>query len=167
MYDPLDSEVYLSNWWAKFQSKTMNALGVSPAQAESAFARTRISQQSGFGSQGNMMQFESPTSSGKTVTIFTAEKAEFLLQRMREVMDPKVWGMLQGDLVVWKDTSESVHWQKLSDNYNVGSVSVSTRVEYYFVQHPWYSIAIIIGMIILLVVLTRLLLTRFKQAHHA
>ncbi|NOX42297.1 MAG: cellulose biosynthesis cyclic di-GMP-binding regulatory protein BcsB [Gammaproteobacteria bacterium] len=165
MYDPLDSEVYFSNWWTKFQSKIVNALGFSPAQAEPAFAR--VSQQTGFGSQGNIMQFESPVSSGKTVTIFTAENADFLLQRMREAMDPKVWGALQGDLVVWKETPESVRWQKLSTNYNVGNVSISTRAEYYFIQHPWYSLAIIIGMIILLVVLTRVLLTRFKRAHHA
>ncbi len=165
MYNPLESEVYLNNWWRAFQSKAMNALGFSPAQAEQAFAR--ISQQTGFGSQGNIMQFESPISAGKTVTIFTAENADYLLQRMREVMDPKVWGSLQGDLVVWKDTSKSVHWQKLSPNYNVGNVSVNTRLEYYFIQHPWYSMAILIAMIILFVALTRLLLTRYKRAHHA
>ncbi len=165
MYDPLESEVYLSNWWIKFQSKMMNAVGFSPAQAEQTFAR--ISQQTGFGTQGNIMQFESPTSTGKTVTIFTAENASYLLQRMREVMNPKVWGSLQGDLAVWKDTSESVHWQKLSPSYNVGNVSVSTHLEYYFTQHPWYSIAIIFVMIILFVALTRLLLNRYKRTHHA
>jgi hypothetical protein len=120
----------------------------------------------GLGSLGIAMQFKSPYNSAKTVFLVSADDPDLLLNRTIQLISPSVWTSLQGDVCVWDAGDTVVSSQMIGPTYDVGSVSVNARVDYYVSRNPVYFI---IGVVVLLAVLAfviRLLLNRHKIRHH-
>jgi hypothetical protein len=120
----------------------------------------------GLGNLGIAMQFRSPYNGSKSVFLFSADNPDLLLQRTIQLVSPSVWGSLQGDVCVWNDGDTVVNAQMIGPTYDVGSVSVNARVDYYVSRNPFYFIVGILALLAILAFVVRRLLNRHKLRHH-
>jgi hypothetical protein len=56
--------------------------------------------------------------------------------------------------------------QKIGPTYDVGSVSLNTRVDYFTSRHPLPFIFGVIALVIILALVVRRLLNSYKLRHH-
>ncbi len=112
------------------------------------------------------MQYRSPFSSGRTATVFAGANEDVLLQGMAELIKPELWDDLQGNLVVWSKGVKDVSWQKVGDDYHIGSISVPARMDFYFSNYPWFWFISLMVLVALLALLTTRMLNRFRRRNH-
>ena len=119
----------------------------------------------GLGTLGIAMQFKSPYS-GKSVFLLSADTPELLQKRTAQLISPAIWGSLHGDVCVWDDGDSVAVGQKIGPTYDVGSVSLNTRVDYFTSRHPLPFILGVLALVIILALIVRRLLNSYKLRHH-
>ena len=129
-------------------------------------ASAHFLQVSEFGRNTVAMMLESPLHAQKTALLITAADATHLSQGVRHLITPEIWDNLQGDVAVWRDDPKSLTWQRAGPDYHVGTVSLTTQLEYRFSQNPWMWAATVLALLGAFAWLTRVLLLRFKRKHH-
>ena len=125
-----------------------------------------VTQTGGLAASALTMQFRSPLASDKTATVFTGANEDILWEGVGELIKPEIWDGLQGNLVVWSRGVETVSWQKVGGDYNVGTVSVPARMEFYFSNYPWFWFITVLALIALLALVSTRMLARFRRRHH-
>lgn len=124
-----------------------------------------VSQQgNGLGQQGLLMQYESPFSKGKVVTVLTAANASTLLSRSHELIQSGLWSQLDGNIDTWKN-QDSVVSQQVGPTFTVGESSVSLRLSYTFSRYPLVLEGVISVLAIFFVLVLLRLLMRFRHRH--
>jgi hypothetical protein len=120
----------------------------------------------GLGTLGVAMQFRSPYTDSKSVFLFTADNPDLLLQRTKQLISPSVWSSLQGDVCAWNDGDTVASAQMIGPTYDVGSVSVNARMDYYVSRNPFYFIVGVLALLAILAFVIRRILNRHKLHHH-
>ena len=155
----------LRDWLEHFLPGHSRTLDVASAEGEVGKAVV-VSQTSSLTGSALAMQYRSPFAAGRTATVFMAADENILLQGIGEIIKPEIWNDLQGNLVTWGKGAESVAWQKIGGDYTIGSVSVPTRVEFYFSRYPWIWIIVLLILTALLALITTRLLQHYRRKHH-
>lgn len=116
---------------------------------------------------GLVTAFESPFASKHTVTLFTAETPDKLFSYMKQLVTPKIWSQMSGDVVLWtKNKQIPVHTQQVSTPYYVGTASINEQTGHYLSSNPWALVLVILILIFLLAWVTHILLNRrFLRRH--
>jgi hypothetical protein len=129
-------------------------------------ATAQLVQVSDLGRNIVAMMFESPLHAGKSVVTVLAAEAARLFDGVNQLIEPTLWENLQGDVAIWRDEPTTLTWQQTGRTYHVGTVSISTRLLYYFSHYPWLWTSTVLVLIGLFALLTRALLVRFKRRYH-
>lgn len=111
-------------------------------------------------------QFESPLYPHKSVITFTAAHADTLNKAISALVKPGLWGSLHGSYGLWQTHSNTVQGEDLGPAFNVGEVGLQSWFSYLFSQHPYIGSALVVFLLIVLVILTRAQLMRYKRRHH-
>ena len=154
------------DFWGKLGELFSSPFGAETIATHPEVTRIIQHSENGLGRFNAALQFESPIDSKKTVTVFTSEDSLQLEQGIADLVKPQVWGALEGDIVLWTDALSPVHRQKAGDDYHVGNIGPGTRLGYYFSQNTLYGVAGILLLVLILVLLTRYLLIRYRRKHH-
>lgn len=102
---------------------------------------------------------------GRLLTWLTANDPAVLQTRVPTLVEPAVWGRLEGDLLLWRD-ADTVYTDRVGATGMRGSAGWSMRMSYLLSQRPVYWVGA--GLVILLLAWsTRALLLRFKARRHA
>ena len=148
-----------------YEQPLLQTLGGSPATVGERM-RMEVEGSGGLGTLGLLMQFQSPAADGKTTLVLCADNPELLQQRAAELVSPSIWGSLHGDVCVWSDHDQLATGQKVGKSYDVGNVSLDTRLAYYTSLNPAYYVIGVLGLVVLLGLIARYLLNGYKVRHH-
>ena len=118
------------------------------------------------GNKGVVMQFQSPMATGKSGMLVTAEDRVTLRQRVSELIQPGVWGGLNGDTMVWYGTGADLRSQRLGDSFYLGDPGISMAAAYHLSENPWLGIALAIAGVFLLAIFAKRALAKFHRRHH-
>jgi hypothetical protein len=102
----------------------------------------------GGGDLATLMAFESPLKAGRSVVLVHADKA-FDLQKVTDALtDVERVGTIKGDLAVFQE--KELSHVKVSATYYVGSLSLLSRLQWLFADHPmWVGIIAVLVCILL------------------
>lgn len=114
-----------------------------------------------------LMQFESPFAAGKTATVLTAASAQLLAHRTDALVTPEFWTNVKGDVFRWQETEQSIFSDSIGSVYHIGSVGPLSRMDYYFSHYPWLWIAVALLILLMFVLVSRKLITRYRDKHYA
>ena len=159
------AEEWPRDWLEKLLPGTSRPLA-SGTEGNTGNQSVVVAQASELVSHALAMQYRSPVASGRTATALMATNEELLLAGTTELIKPEIWNDLQGNVVIWNKGAESVAWQKAGDDYTVGSVSLTSRLEFYFSRYPWLWFGLLFALVLLLAWVTMRLLRRFRLKHH-
>ena len=148
-----------------YEQPLLRPLGDQSANSDAGM-RSDVEGTGGLGSLGIAMQFRSPYSSSKSVFLLSADSPDLLQKRTTQLISTPIWGSLHGDVCVWDDGDTVAVGQKIGPSYDVGSVSLNTRVDYYTSRNPLPFILGILVLVIILALVVRRLLTSYKVRHH-
>lgn len=128
---------------------------------------TWVTQQGrGLGDRAALMQMQSPAGGSHTLTLLTAADPDNLQAQTDALVEPGVWSALQGDLAIWKGTTD-VATQRAGPEYTIGSAGLSLQISYIVSHHPWLWGIVLGALALALALLTLRLLMRFKHRRHA
>lgn len=114
------------------------------------------------GRQGALLQWLDKR--GRLLTWLAADQPALLQSRVQTLIEPAVWGRIEGDVMMWRD-ADTVHTDRVGDTRMRGSAGWSMRLSYLLSQRPVYWAGA--GLLILLLAWsTRALLLRFKARKH-
>ena len=124
-------------------------------------------QSGGLGQFALAMAYESPLHNDRLVLAITHQKqlGEFY-QRVQALVSSGIWPLLQGDVAVWQDNSDSFAWQQTDNEFFVGETTQNSKLAFYFSLHPLVWMTVVIILLLLFAGLTHWLLNRFKTRHH-
>ncbi len=147
-------------------------LGWKEAITEQNVELMHVVQGHTFGSTGLVLQYQSPFSSEKTVTLFTANSTDILLERINDLVQGAFWDNLQGDVFLWFKRNQAendlpIYSQFTGNRYFLGNVGLTSMAEYYFSRSPLVWTGVIAIVSIVLALLTIKMLYRFRRRHHA
>ncbi len=120
----------------------------------------------GYTNYAAVTQFESPLYPHKSVITLTATHADTLNKAIHALDKPGLWGSLHGSYGLWQSHSTSVQGANLGPTFNVGKVGLQSWFGNLFSQHPYIGSALVVLLLVILVILTRAQLMRFKRRHH-
>lgn len=146
-------------WWRRWFDWL--ALGQPPAKAAPPVAEI-VTGGDVLGRQAALMQWLDDA--GRLHTWLAAEQGEILLERVGQLIEPALWGRLEGDIMVWRDT-QTAYTQRVGNTALRGAAPWAMRLGFLFSQRPVYWLTS--GVVALLLAWTtwRLLL-RFRQRRH-
>ena len=113
-----------------------------------------------------ILQYEAPWGGQQTVTVFTAANGAILADHMESLIEPGKWNNLSGNYVVWRNDKDNLYSQQVGKEYVYGKVGLSSRLEYYFNQHPVFWLGLLIILVIVLSLVTLRLIMRYKRRYH-
>jgi hypothetical protein len=73
---------------------------------------------------------------------------------------------LHGSYGLWQSHSTTVQGANLGPTFNVGKVGLQSWFGNLFSQHPYIGSASVVLLLVVLAILTRAQLMRFKRRHH-
>ena len=120
----------------------------------------------GYTNYAAVTQFESPLYPHKSVITFTAAHADTLNKAIHALVKPGLWGSLHGSYGLWQSHSTTVQGANLGPTFNVRKVGLQSWFGNLFSQHPYIGSALVVLLLVILVILTRAQLMRFKRRHH-
>jgi len=140
---------------------------MAPASQRRRSQGTQVTQQAEVGRRYTIgMQFESPFASRKAATVFTAGDAETLVSGIRVGVVPGVWDVMHGNIVLWRDSPETLVWQRAGSTWQIGQATPVSKTAYYFSVYPWIVIGTVCAIVLLLAWLGRRLLRRHHATRH-
>ncbi len=123
-----------------------------------------VAQSGGLGRQALGFSFRHPERPARLVTAFVAEGD--LYPAIRALTSPALWSQMKGDLIVWREGSRTLSWQRIGEPFQIGDAGVKTALLFHFSRHPWYWLLAVFAVLCLFAALTHFLLDRFKRRHH-
>jgi hypothetical protein len=152
--------------WVQQLWSFINGLWV--LQPESKLGRIAFvsSNASDLGQDAIALQYQTRGGNAYTTTVFTAATGKILADHLANLIQPDKWGALSGDYVVWRDDKNYLYSQQVGKKYLFGKVGLSSRLEYYFNQHPVFWLVALFVLILSLGLVTLRLLMRYKHRHH-
>lgn len=124
--------------------------------------KANTQQQSSLGELGVLIMKENEdASSPGSLMIIASESAEILTQRVEDLIGLSLWGQLNGDFFVWKNSEKPELAMRLASQYEIGEPT-SKWLEYrmWLSNHPWYWIIAVLVIVILGSVLSYIALKR-------
>lgn len=153
-------------WWEGWWARLWNAKA-SPTSNRSVHPQpVRMTQQGGLGNYTVAMQFESPLRTGNTTTVFTATDSDSLAEGITALLRPEIWDSLGGDVAVWHAGAQSVQQQHAADTYYMGELAAKRWLGFHWSTHPFRGVLILLLLMVLIALMTRYLLARYKRRHH-
>jgi hypothetical protein len=113
-----------------------------------------------------LLQFESPSESGKLVTLLTSATPQTLRAGVHRLVKHDLWGSLAGDLAGWRPASESAATGRVGDRFHIGQRDLRSRASFYFSGRPWLWTAMLGAAALLFVVISVYLLRRRARNNH-
>lgn len=113
-----------------------------------------------------MAQFESPIHPSRSVVTVTAARPEMLQRGVYALTKPALWGTLGGSYVLWRPGQEGVHRETLGPHFELGERGLQLRLMYRFSRHPWIWSATVLGLLVLMAMIVRFQLIRYRRRHH-
>jgi hypothetical protein len=140
---------------------------MAPASKRKQPQEAQVTQQAEVGRRYTIgMQFESPFASGKAATLFTAADPETLASGIRLGVVPSVWDVMHGNIVLWRDTPESLLWQQAGSTWQIGKAAPVSKTAYYLSVHPWIAIGAVGTLVAALAWLAWRVLRRYRTVRH-
>jgi hypothetical protein len=112
-------------------------------------------------------QFRSPFQAHKTVTLFTANRPDQVLAGMSGLVQPVAWDNLSGNLALWNWGLEKLYCQLTGHGYEVGQAGPNERLLDWMSRYPLPTIALFVGLAVLLAGVLQALITRRLRTAHA
>lgn len=140
----------------------MLTLESSRPRIESADVTTR---HGGLGRYSLLMQFRSADAGSNTVTAITAADGKTLAAGVARLVQPEMWDRLEGDVGFWRDEPDSMVSHRLGADYHIGELTPWWRANFYFSRYPWILLGGVLVVTLVLAVLGRRLLRRFRRRH--
>lgn len=129
--------VKITDYWTDFDA----AYDLVRGKRSSAETDPVIIRQTGaFGRNAMIVAFESPTTEGRTVTIVTAETPASLRNEVQDLVTPKKWAQLKGDLAVWRSSSDEAWSQRAGKIFYIGKINPFELMRYHLARAPWWWI---------------------------
>ena len=119
-----------------------------------------------FGRYAAVLQYQAPWGQQQTMTVFTADSSVVLADHLATLIQPDKWDELSGDYVVWRDGKGELSSQQVGSEYTYGKVGLSSRLEYYFNEHPIFWLGFLFVVVLALSLTTLRLLMRYKRRYH-
>jgi len=98
---------------------------------------------------------------GHPLTVFTAASPQDLEKGLHDVVGYGPWAQLRGGMAFWRP-GEPVK-TVISEDAPFSAYTVRGSLGLLISQYPWWSLAIVLAMIALVVVLTRIVLARYRR----
>jgi hypothetical protein len=111
-----------------------------------------------------LLQFESPTESGRLVTLVTSASASSLHSGVDRLVEFDLWGSLNGDLAIWDMSPGFARTATVGPQFHLGQTDLQSRASFFFSQRPglWVGL-LIIAALFFGVLSVRLLRERLRQ----
>lgn len=126
-----------------------------------------VKNNSSLGETAYLLQFESPFTAGKTVTVLTAATGPLLAYRTDALVTPEFWTKLSGNIAKWQETDQSLLSDSVGATYHMGKIGIVSRLDYYFSHYPWLWIALSLLLLLTFVWVARKLIKRYYAKHYA
>lgn len=134
-------------WYEEVMERLSQGL-IRPS-GERAVDMAKVHQFDGIGDYTIAVQYESPLRSGRTVTAIFAASPKSLDEGVKDLLAPKVWDLLRGDISMWKRDLENVVWLKTGPEYNYGQPTTRVAAQYFFSKNPWIWFLIVFFLLII------------------
>jgi len=135
--------------------------GTSLAHAEPAApALAAVSYEARSGNRAFLLQFESPLSPGRLVSVATAADPRLLKAAVARLVEHDLWGGIAGDLVSWAPDSETVSAATVGSSFHLGEKDISSRASFYFSERPAVWLGLLGSVALVFVFLSVYLLRR-------
>jgi len=153
---------FWKNWLARLNGDPEIS---KPAELE--LKNIQALQSGGLGQYAVAMAYESPLHRDRLVLAIThQQQLGAFYQRVQALVSPGIWSLLQGDVAIWQDNSDSFAWQQTGNEFFVGETTQNSELAFYFSLHPLVWMAVVIILLLLFAGLIHWLLNRFKTRHH-
>lgn len=110
----------------------------------------------------NGFALSSQDDNGQHHIVFTAEDAELLQDTLHTVVDYGHWGQLRGGLAFWSPSGRTVYAVSY-DDAPFSAYGLRGGLGLWVSQYPWRALFILLGLLGLMVWLSRKLLKQFQQ----
>ncbi|HLO75992.1 MAG TPA: cellulose biosynthesis cyclic di-GMP-binding regulatory protein BcsB [Magnetospirillum sp.] len=126
-----------------------------------AAAGETVSQRSSLGQRAVLAASRNPNGKAdETLTVIAADSAATLTARMNDLVDPRVWGQMRGDLVAWQDREDPMFTIQVADHYEVAQDDWLLMLRLTFSTNPWYWVGATAATAALAALLSWVLLRR-------
>lgn len=127
-----------------------------------------ITQDSGLGDTLLVLQYESPFSANRTLTLFTAKNTDLLTKNVADALSPSVWNNLKGAACVLNfnlsNENEIISCQETDKRYAIGQKIYSAS--FYFSRHPWFWLVAVLILTVLVAFACHRVLLFYKKKKH-
>lgn len=104
-----------------------------------------------------LLQFESPDTASRVVTLATAPTSSGLLEGIHDLVRHERWGSLAGSVAAWR-TDDRLVASAVGQRFTLGDVDLQTRASLFFTERPMLWIMVIAGSVLGFVLVSVLLL---------
>lgn len=140
-------------------------VGTSVAHADPATpALAAVSYEARQGSKAFLLQFESPLSPGRLVSVATAADPGILRAAIARLVEHDMWGGIAGDLVSWAPDSHSVSTATVGSSFLLGERDLRSRASFFFNERPAMWLGLLGSAILVFVSSSVYLLRRRARA---
>ncbi|PKM11036.1 MAG: hypothetical protein CVV13_10740 [Gammaproteobacteria bacterium HGW-Gammaproteobacteria-3] len=136
-----------------------------PVAAEIIPNNALITQTSGLGEKYLLMSYPAPANDEGVVFALLSNKEQSLYTGLSELLTPKLWNQLQGNIVVW-DKQQNFNSLQQGDTFTSGEKNTKLTYIMHFSRHPWQWLAIIVPLLMLSAWLIHKLLNRYQKNAH-
>lgn len=106
--------------------------------------------------RGMLMAMRNPHSPDPAaLMIISADNHSLLTQRVNDLLTPRIWGQLKGDLVLWEGPTDAVVSMQVGEFYETGENALWHRLILNLSNNPWYMLAALFITIFSISLLTR------------
>jgi len=116
------------------------------------------------GSKAFLLQFESPLSPGRLVSVATAADPGILRAAIARLVEHDMWGGIAGDLVSWAPDSHSVSTATVGSSFLLGERDLRSRASFFFNERPAMWLGLLGSAILVFVSSSVYLLRRRARA---
>ena len=117
------------------------------------------------GELGAIMSFESPLASEKTAVVLTAGNSDRFGDVAESLLDAGDRQFIRGDLVLLN--GDEINHYRLSDQFTVGSLPVWTWLRFTLSKQPWWLLAVVLVVALIIAIAVYTVLRRMAAARHA
>ena len=137
-------------------------LGISQQKRlQKIYASTQIT--ADFQQESALLLMRSPVQKDRSLIIVTSSNSEKLATDMNALVQFEPWSKLSGDTVLWSADSKYpglVRSARISKPIDEDSIGIQRSIGFYFTQHPWLFVFVVLLILGLAVVATHIALTK-------
>jgi len=110
--------------------------------------------------------FRSPYNDDKSVLTFLSDDTEHLAANITELLKPQAQGLYEGDTLIYDPLKGKIATYEIGNKYFFGDLSLFDRIRFWFSSHPIFFFISTVGLIMVMAIVLRRILLRYKRIHH-